>query len=161
LAAIPPPGRVPARLARWSLALLVVSALTALAGCSHDVDARLPVHASDPACATAAAKLPKTLLKADRRSTHPSSPALAAWGDPAIILRCGVEAPGPTPDHCETVDGIDWVVQDLSDGKDFTTYGRSPAVQVLVPKHYAPEEFALTALTSAVATIPQSEHRCS
>jgi Protein of unknown function (DUF3515) len=119
------------------------------------------VGASDPACTRVAAALPPTVLKAERRATHPTSPALAAWGDPAIILRCGVESPGPSTDHCETVDGIDWVVQSLSDGEDFTTFGRTPAIQVLVPKHYAPEEFALTALSAAIATIPQGEHRCS
>jgi hypothetical protein len=142
-------------------ALVALVALVGLTACSHAVDARLPVNASAPACTTLATKLPKTLLHGQRRSTHPSSPALAAWGDPAIILRCGVDSPGATAAHCETVNGIDWIVQDLSDGKGFTTFGRSPAVEVLVPKHYAPEEFALTGLSSAVATIPQGEHRCS
>ncbi len=136
-----------------------MAALTA--GCSHAVSARVPVDGSDPGCRAIAAELPKHLLKAGRRDTDPSSPALAAWGDPAIILRCGVQPPGPTPDHCETVNGVDWVVRDLPGGKDFTTYGRTPAVQVLVPEHYAPEEFALTALSTAMDTVAQSEHRCS
>jgi hypothetical protein len=148
------PARTATGAALLALALLV-------SGCSHDVTARLPVNASDPACTRVAAALPQTVLKAKRRTTHPASPALAAWGEPAIILRCGVESPGASTDHCETVDGVDWVVQSLSDGEDFTTFGRTPAIQVLVPKHYAPEEFALTGLSAAVATIPQGEHRCS
>ncbi len=59
------------------------------------------------------------------------------------------------------MNGIDWVVSSLSDGEEFTTFGRSPAIQVLVPKHYAPEEFALTALTPAAATIAQGSQRCT
>jgi hypothetical protein len=139
--------------------LLPVIAL--VAGCSHQVDVSLPPDAADPACTQLAAHLPPTLLTQHRRDTHPSSPALAAWGDPAIILRCGVAPPGPTTEQCTAVNGIDWVARQLDDGYDFTTYGRVPAVQVLVPKHYAPETFALTGLTAAVATIPQGEHRCS
>jgi hypothetical protein len=147
---------------RPHLSLLAgLALLGGIAGCTHDVQATPPANASDPACKVMAGKLPSTLLKAHRRSTDPSSPALAAWGDPAIILRCGVPTPGPTTEHCETVDGIDWVVRQLSGGEDFTTYGRTPAVQVLVPDHYAPEEFALTGLTPAIATIQQSAHRCS
>ena len=142
---------------------LTGSLLAAVAGCSrhHDVTARLPINAADPGCARVAALLPKTLLKQSRRPTQPSSPALAAWGDPAIILRCGVQSPGASTDHCETVNGIDWIVRSLSDGEDFTTFGRTPAVQVLVPSHYAPEEFALTGLSPAIAAIPQGADRCS
>jgi hypothetical protein len=140
---------------------VALAGLALLSACTHQVQARLPADAADPACATAAAKLPQTLLKAGRRATHPSSPALAAWGDPAIILRCGVTPPGPTADLCQAVNGIDWVVQQLSGGVEFTTYGRTPAIQVLVPSHYAPEAFALTGLTAAVATIKQGAHRCS
>ena len=135
--------------------------LTLAVGCSDRVNAKTPPGADDPACTQLAAALPKTLLKQDRRATDPTSPALAAWGDPAIILRCGVEPPGPTTDQCTTVNGVDWVARALTDGYDFTTYGRTPAIQVLVPKHYAPETFALTGLASAVAGIPQGEHRCS
>lgn len=123
--------------------------------------ATVPPSGSDPACTRLATALPSTLLKAKRRDTDPSSPALAAWGDPAIVLRCGVTPPGPTTEQCIAVDGIDWVARAVDGGYDFTTYGRVPAVQVLVPKHYAPETFALTGLSSAVGAIPQGEHRCS
>jgi hypothetical protein len=140
--------------------LLALLALT-LAGCSHAVHARLPVNASAPACVTSAHRLPAKLLGQSRRTTTPASPALAAWGDPAIILRCGVESPGASTEHCETVNGIDWLVQPLTDGEEFTTFGRTPAIQVLVPKHYAPEEFALPALAPAAAAIAQGPQHCS
>ena len=59
----------------------------------------------------------------------------------------------PTRSHV-TVNGIDWLVQPLDDGTGFVTYGRTPAVQVLVPGTYAPETFALPALAPAGSTAP-------
>jgi hypothetical protein len=106
-------------------------------------------------------RLPSRLLDHGRVATSPSSPAVAAWGEPAIIWRCGVTPPGPTTQDCIAVNGIDWVVQPLDDGTGFVTYGRDPAVQVLVPDDYAPETFALTALAAAVGSVPQNEHRCT
>jgi uncharacterized protein DUF3515 len=146
---------------RATTAAVVLPVLALLAGCSHKVDADLPPDAANPACARLADRLPATLLHEHRRDTDPASPALAAWGDPAIVLRCGVTPPGPTTEQCTAVDGIDWVVRRLDHGYGFTTYGRVPAVQVVVPEHYAPETFALTGLSAAIATIPQGEHRCS
>ena len=73
----------------------------------------------------------------------------AAYGDPAIIARCGVPALGPTTDDCIEVDGMGWVAQGLSDGTRFTTFGRDPAIEVLVPKDYAPEPLLLPAFTEA------------
>ena len=143
-----------------ALAALSVLGVLVCTGCSHAVKAKVPVGGDSPVCAQVAAQLPGRLLKQKHRDTDPNSPSLAAWGDPAIILRCGVATPGPSTDHCETVNGVDWVVQPLSDGASFTTYGRTPAIQVLVPKHYAPEEFALTGLSTAVDVVPQGEHRC-
>lgn len=125
------------------------------------VEVAVPADGADPACADMSTRLPERLLDHDRVDTSVSSPAVAAWGDPPIIWRCGVTPPGPTTEHCVTVNGIDWVVDTLDDGTGFVTYGRTPAVQVLVPRAYEPETFALTALTSAVSVVPQGEHRCS
>jgi hypothetical protein len=106
-------------------------------------------------------RLPTRLLGQQQTATSQASPAVATWGRPAIIWRCGVTLPGPTTEHCITVNGVDWVVTTLDDGTGFVTYGRVPAVQVLVPRRYEPETFALTGLTSAVTVVPQSEHRCT
>jgi hypothetical protein len=125
------------------------------------VEIAVPDGGADPACAAMADRLPSRLLNQERVATSQSSPAVAAWGDPAIIWRCGVTPPGPTTQDCIAVNGIDWVVEPLDDGTGFVSYGRDPAVQVLVPETYAPETFALTALSSAVGTVPQNEHRCS
>jgi hypothetical protein len=127
----------------------------------QSVEVAVPDGGADPACTTMADRLPSRLLDHGRVATSPTSPAVAAWGEPAIIWRCGVTPPGPTTQDCIAVNGIDWVVQPLDDGTGFVTYGRDPAVQVLVPDDYAPETFALTALSAAVGTVPQNEHRCT
>jgi hypothetical protein len=66
-----------------------------------------------------------------------------AWGDPAdpVVLRCGVEPPGPTTDRCVNADdgetSVDWINVPGDEREDgswlFTTYGRAPAVEVVIP----------------------------
>jgi hypothetical protein len=48
-----------------------------------------------------------------------------------VLLTCGVEPPGPTTLGCQTVAGVDWIIDD-SDAPRFrvTTYGRTPAVEI-------------------------------
>lgn len=85
---------------------------------------------------------------------------MRAWGDPAVIARCGLAAIGPTTDPCLDVSGIDWVAHQLTDGVRFTTYGRSPAIEVLVPSAYHPEPLLLPAFTAAASAIPQGPRHC-
>lgn len=149
----------------WLAALLAVLAGGATAAVlllrGSPVEVTVPAGGTDPACADMAARLPDRLLDRERVDTSVTSPAVAAWGKPAIIWRCGVTPPGPTTEQCVNVNGIDWVVDPLGDGTGFVTYGRVPAVQVLVPRAYQPETFALTALSGAVDVVPQGEHRCT
>lgn len=120
----------------------------------------MPDKASDPACAKVAKHWPKTVAQQDPRDVSEDSPAVRAWGDPPIIARCGLTSPGPTA-NCIGASGIDWVWRDLKDGKAFVTYGREPAIEVLVPEDHAPEPLALGAFAKAAKQIPQGEHRCT
>jgi len=95
-----------------------------------------------------------------RRRTEPASTSTAAWGDPAIIARCGVPTIGPTTDQCLEVSGVDWVAHRFTDGVRFTTYGRSPALEVLVPSAYKPEPLLLPAFGAAASAIPQGDRHC-
>ncbi len=149
----------PALLAGALLALALVAGGWLLLG-SRPVQVRPAPAAADPACATLAARLPPTLGALQRRATSSSSAGVAAWGDPAIIWLCGVPQPGPSP-NCLDVSGVDWIFTQLSDGTAFTTFGRDPAVQVLVPKAYAPEPLRLPPLSAVVAAVPQGPHRCT
>jgi hypothetical protein len=83
-----------------------------------------------------------------------------AWGDPPIIARCGLPPIGPTTDTCLDVSGIDWVAHRLTDGVRFTTYGRTPAIEILVPGVYQPEPLLLPAFREAASAIPQGERHC-
>ena len=48
-------------------------------------------------------------LPGEERDTDPAGTAVHAWGDPAVIARCGLPALGPTTEQCISVDGVDWV----------------------------------------------------
>jgi hypothetical protein len=111
-------------------------------------------------CSKAARHWPTTVSGQKSRKVSTDSPTVHAWGDPAIIARCGVTSPGPTSSGCITVDGIDWVGAKLSDGSRYITYGRSPAIEVLVPAKYN-QLPPLGAFTAAAKQIPQGAHRCS
>ena len=75
--------------------------------------------------------LPDTIGDAALRKTN--SQATAAWGDPSqIILRCGVNVPGPTTDRCVSVNDVDWVIKEGDPVWTLTTFGREPATEILI-----------------------------
>jgi hypothetical protein len=131
-----------------------------LSGCSSAVDVSVPPAGRDAACTAAAAHWPATVSGMGRRDTSPASPAVAAWGEPAVVARCGVAAPGPTDTECVEVDGVGWIPEPLSDGTRFTSFGTEPALEVLVPKVYAPEPLLLPAFAPAAAALPRNGLRC-
>lgn len=93
-------------------------------------------------CAEVLLRSPQVLLDRTRRTT--TSQASRAWGDPPIVLRCGVVPPGPSPERCvrvSTDDGtsVDWLAIEGADAWTFVTYGRVPAVEVVVPRAAVPD----------------------
>lgn len=104
--------------------------------------------------------MPDELPAGPRRTT--SSQATVAWGEEnPVVLRCGVPPPPPSTDPCVAVtspDGtsVDWLsVQDEESGTwKFTTYGRDPAVEVLLPEGQASS--MLIDIGAAVAHSPAS-----
>lgn len=151
---------------RWRRAATATSLalLAGLGGCARGVEAAPAPSASDPVCAELLLSLPESLGGAERRST--TSQASRAWGDPAIVLRCGVEPLGPTTDPCYSIAdpegevAVDWVAasEETEGGQRFTTYGRTPAVEVTIPLDYAGDP-VLAGLAEAVAPLPQ-EREC-
>lgn len=89
----------------------------------------------------------------------PESGLTAAWGGPAIVLRCGVPVPArlvPTS-QLVIVNGVDWFSEQHPDGWTFTATGRQAYVEVVVPAEYAPEVNPLVDLTAPVkAADPRS-----
>lgn len=77
---------------------------------------------------------------------------VTAWGDPSIVLRCGVQRPASYDPTAElvTINGVNWFPEQLAHGYRFTTWGRAANVEVTVPDKYSPEVNPLVELASAV-----------
>lgn len=108
--------------------------------------------AAESACDALADALPRVVLDQPVRATDPDSPWTAAWGGPAITLRCGVARPAALVPTSElvTVNGVDWMPEQLTHGWRFTTTGRVAYVEVDVPVDYRPEVEALVDLAAAI-----------
>lgn len=137
------------------------AALLCLAGgCSSPVEVTLPGRADDPGCRAAAASWPTEVSGLAPVDTTAGTASVRAWGDPPIIARCGLPPLSPTTQECLSVNGVDWVVSSFTDGTGFTSYGRDPAIEVLVPSRYAPEPMVLPAFTEAAAALPTNGRQC-
>jgi hypothetical protein len=131
----------------------------ALTACSAAVDVEPAKDAANPACAPMMVALPDALGDAERRKTN--SQATAAWGDPSkVILRCGVNVPGPTTDRCVTVNGVDWVIKEGDPVWTLTTFGREPATEILFePEGQVSSATVLAELAAPAGKIPAAK-RC-
>jgi hypothetical protein len=147
--------RLPSRTAALALAVLA-------AGCTGtDAGPAVPRPSGEAAesCRALHGRLPQRVDGQQRIALDPASEYTAAWGDPAIELRCGVPRPeklspgsehyNPTADAAE-VNGVSWLLEQRDDGWRFTTTGRTAFVEVTVPEDYAPEVEALPDLAGAV-----------
>lgn len=149
-----------ARLLRRVLPAAAVALL--LAGCGHgavEVAAPRPPAAARAACERLYERLPDRLDEQPRRETTSASKLVAAWGSPAIVLRCGVGRPrGLQPtSQLFTVNGVDWLPEPADRPQRFTTVGRTAHVEVTVPQEYAPAAGVLVGLAAPVkAAIPPS-----
>jgi hypothetical protein len=134
--------------------LAAAVAALALTGCSPIVNMQAAPESSDTACADLVVLLPDTV--ADQPARETDAQGTGAWGEPAsVLLRCGVAPLGPTTDRCVSVDGIDWVIDESRKPNFlFTTYGRTPAVEVLVDNDVVSGTTALADLSRAVGVIP-------
>ncbi len=150
------------RRSRRFLTLTFAATAALTAGCTTAVKA-VPFDGADdtPACQQVAQLWPSTVADQPQRVTAVDSETVAAWGDPAIIARCGAAIVGPTQDQCLDIAGIDWVAVPLDDGFSFTTFGRDPAIEVLVPSAYTSEALVMPAFTQAADSIPQTLGECS
>ena len=108
-------------------------------------------------CAALTKAVPQTVDNESRRGTDPSSPLTAAWGDPAITLRCAVPEPeilrpgsktyNPTADEAY-LNGVAWLIEKTSGGYRFTAAQRAVYIEVDVPNAYSPETSPLIDLSA-------------
>lgn len=163
----------------FSRRFLLISSVTAVAclsaaavyafsaGGAPKVAVPSPSAKAAAVCRKLHSALPAEVDGLARHSVVPSSDLTAGWGDPTVVLRCGVDRPevlnphnraqyDPTSQAAE-VNGVSWLVQPLVDDKGyrFTTTDREVFVEVTVPHAYAPEVNPLTDLSQAVKrTVP-------
>ncbi len=144
--------------------LTVASLLLALsaAGCggTFDVDEYPTVRGTELDCKALLADTPRRV--AGQHALEVADRVAAAWGDPPIVLRCGVEEPAalkPTS-QCFDVNGVGWLAETTADGYLFTTIGRSFHVSLEVPKAYDPAADALADVASTVKKHDPEEQPC-
>lgn len=101
--------------------------------------------------------LPKKVDGMSRRDTTPQPDRTAAWGDPAVVMRCGVERPTTLKQTSQlnTVNGIDWLVEQRDGGHVFTSVNRSAYVEVTVPAGHDPQVGPLVDLATSMHYVPQ------
>jgi hypothetical protein len=124
----------------------------ALSACSPAVDVPPAKDAANAACAPMMVALPDSIGEAKLRKTN--SQATAAWGDPSlVVLRCGVNVPGPTTDRCVSVNGVDWVIKEGNPAWTLTTYGREPATEILMDPNKISSATVLAELANAASKV--------
>lgn len=117
----------------------------------------VPAPPSDSAaqapCTALLAVLPVGLDGLASRPARSQSPYVVAWGNPAVVLRCGVPRPAVlTPGSTAFLPGINGVFYARTDGRKadvYTTVDRAVYVEITVPHTYAAGP--LTTLSTAIA----------
>ncbi|MDQ3615291.1 MAG: DUF3515 domain-containing protein [Actinomycetota bacterium] len=109
------------------------------------------------ACARLIEALPDAVSDQQRQDIEPAEAYGAAWGDPAIVLRCGVDPPEGFDEFatCQRANGVDWFVPEAQiedQGADvvMTTVGFEQSVEVAVPAEYRPPAVAMVDLAGAI-----------
>ena len=127
------------------------------------VDAPRPQGRAAADCRALVRALPSHVADQKRRDVSPSGALAAAWGDPAIVLRCGVPRPTGLDKFaaCQVTNGVGWFIpEDQITGSatdiTMTTVGRETYVQVQLPSDYFPPAAAMADLAPALKrTVPQ------
>ena len=138
--------------------LVLLAALVTGCGSSKvEVDSPDLSGADAKACAKLVDALPSAVSDELRRPVEPEDAYGAAWGDPAIVLRCGV----PMPDGfdrfatCQVANGVGWFlpesqIEDQGADVVLTTIGFEQNVELKLPARYRPPAAALVDVADAV-----------
>jgi hypothetical protein len=139
------------RLAALSAAAIALT--LSLSACSPTVSLEPAADANNPGCAEVIVRLPDAVDGQERRSTNAQS--TAAWGNPAtVILRCGIEPVEISTLLCVTANGVDWIIDESATPSfRFISFGRTPALEVIVDSENAVGVNALDSLAEAVKSI--------
>lgn len=139
------------RLATLSAAAIALT--LSLSACSPTVSLEPAADANNPGCADVIVRLPDAVDAQERRTTNAQS--TAAWGNPAtVILRCGITPVEISTLPCVTANGVDWIIDESAKPSfRFISFGRTPALEVIVDSENAVGVNALDSLAEAVKSI--------
>jgi hypothetical protein len=143
---------------------LALSSL-ALTGCAPaapvlpTVSLNAAEDANNPACAEVGVRLPEKVGELEKRQTD--SQSTAAWGNPTtVIYRCGMPEVTVSDLVCVTSEDIDWLIDDSKRPTyRFVTFGRKPAIEVVVDAKQISGVTALEGFAPAISKIPATK-RC-
>jgi hypothetical protein len=131
------------------------------AGCDSgavDVDPPTPNGAVRETCARLVNYQPPKLDGKDSRVTDPRTPLVHVWGDPPIVMRCGVATPpgyDPSSALTATVNGVRWFQHNNGDVVTWTAVRSSANIELNVPKTYEGQGGFLVELAESIKkTIP-------
>jgi hypothetical protein len=111
------------------------------------------------ACPGLIAALPVRLGELAGRPVQSPSAAVLAWGEPPVVLRCGVPRPAAfvagAPDVV-AVNGVTWFVQPRGERTVWTVVDRTVYIEAIVPSGYAsaPIPPLSDAVTAALRAAP-------
>ncbi|PZQ90882.1 MAG: DUF3515 domain-containing protein [Leifsonia xyli] len=117
--------------------------------------------ANNPGCADVVVRLPDTVADQPQRETN--AQATGAWGSPAsVLLYCGVTVPSASTQRCVQVDGLYWLINDdKAPTFVLTSFGREPAIDVVIDSTTISSTAALQDLTNAVSYTKPNGHECT
>jgi hypothetical protein len=86
-------------------------------------------------CPAVISRLPVVLDGRHSRPAVPASPYVAAWGEPPVVLRCGVPRPSAfvRTSELSVVNDVQWLPERQPGGTRWTVVDREVYVEVLVP----------------------------
>jgi hypothetical protein len=156
-----PPLRAAVLAAGLALAALALTACTS--GGTSRPHATGPVAVPVPtssaaavvsACTTLLAAVPAELdTGVRRRPVTGDTNRTAAWGDPAITLRCGVALPDQTLEPI-VIDGLKLVTTTSNGVITWTTFDRAVNVAIAVPSSYEEQVYDVQPLVPMLRHLP-------
>ncbi len=141
-------------------ALVAVGAVVSLAGCGGPLLIAAPELDAEAAgsCRSFVGALPDSVGDQERREVEGET--VAAYGDPPIVVRCGVPRPAELISNCLRVNGVDWYLSDVTDKVVALTVGREPSVEVQIPDAYGTSSAALVDVGDAVMGATERTQPC-
>jgi len=128
---------------RTHLTLATIAAVGSTSACGFgavEVEPHTLSPGTEEICAQLSADVPDVVSDAVRRNVQDEPDGIVAWGEPPVVLRCGVGLP-PEYEPAAVLtefNGVAWLPIEGTGGAFFATVDRDPIVEVAVPDAYEP-----------------------